>query len=66
MEDFSTNLACASCGKEYRIALRKMRSNVRSVCPACGHFNVVSEDDAIKAQRLLERLELEEKLQRTA
>jgi len=59
-------VACAGCGKEYGIALRKMRSNVRDVCPACGYLNVVSQDDAIKAQRLLERLELEEKLQRIA
>jgi DNA-directed RNA polymerase subunit RPC12/RpoP len=61
MEDFSVELTCTGCGRSYHTAMRKMRLNVRNVCPTCGFRNSVSQDDAIRAQRLLERLELEER-----
>ena len=61
MEDFSVEVTCAGCGRSYHTALRMMRLNVHTPCPACGYRNSVSPHDAIKAQRLLERLELEER-----
>jgi DNA-directed RNA polymerase subunit RPC12/RpoP len=66
MEDFSVALTCTGCGRSYRVALRKMRVNVNNVCPACGFRNNVSQEDAIKAQRLLEKLELEERVRNVA
>jgi DNA-directed RNA polymerase subunit RPC12/RpoP len=66
MEDFSVELKCTACGRGYHVALRKMRLNVHNVCPACGFRNSISQDDAIRAQRLLEKLELEERLRSVA
>lgn len=61
MEDFSVELTCTGCGRSYHTALRKMRLNVHHVCPTCGFRNIISQNEAIRAQRLLEKLELEER-----
>ncbi len=66
MEDLSVELTCTTCGRNYHVALRRMRLNVHNLCPACGFRNSVSQDDAIKAQRLLEKLELEKRVQNVA
>jgi DNA-directed RNA polymerase subunit RPC12/RpoP len=62
MEDFSVEIRCIACGRNYPVALRKMRLNIHNACPACGFQNGISQGDAIRAQRLLERLELEERV----
>jgi DNA-directed RNA polymerase subunit RPC12/RpoP len=66
MEDFSVEIKCTGCGRGYHVALRKMRLNVNNICPACGFRNGISQRDAISAQRLLEKLELEDRLRNVA
>ncbi len=60
MADFTGNITCAFCREHYGVELRKMRLNFGSICPSCGFSNDVTEKQAIEAQRLLERLEMEE------
>jgi hypothetical protein len=43
-----------------------MRLNLHSLCPACGFPNSISEGEAFKAQRLLERLEMRSRVARAA
>jgi hypothetical protein len=43
-----------------------MRSNLRAACPVCGFLNPISEEQAIAAQRLLERIEMEGKERKVA
>ena len=43
-----------------------MRSNLRAVCPVCGFLNAISEEQAIAAQRRLERIEMEGKEKKVA
>jgi hypothetical protein len=54
---YTEQLHCPHCGKGFRVELRKMRFDLPSVCPGCGAQCTISGDQAIKAQRLLERLE---------
>jgi hypothetical protein len=61
MSDFTVNTICTHCRKDHSVELRRMRSNLRVVCPACGFPNSISEEQAIAAQRLLERIEMEGK-----
>jgi len=66
MSDFTVNTLCTRCRKGYRVELRSMRSNQRVPCPTCGFPNGVSEEQAIEAHRLLERLEMERKESKVA
>ncbi len=66
MEALSIERTCPNCGRSYHIALRKMRVNIHNLCPVCGFPHHFSHDDAIKAQRLLEKLELEERVRSVA
>ena len=66
MNDFAISKSCVRCGSGYSWSLRKMRSNLRAVCPVCGFLNPISEEQAIAAQRLLERIEMEEKERKVA
>jgi len=66
MDDFAVNNSCTQCGRDYAWSLRKMRSNLRAVCPVCGFPNPISEEQAIAAQRLLERIEMEGKERKVA
>jgi DNA-directed RNA polymerase subunit RPC12/RpoP len=59
MADCTLNLECTGCGASFLVELRSMRVNLRNACPACGFRQSISEDEAIKAHRLLEELELE-------
>ena len=59
MDDFAISKSCVRCGRDYSWHLRKMRSNLRAACPVCGFLNPISEEQAIAAQRLLERIEME-------
>ncbi len=61
MANFSTELICMKCRRLYPVELRKMRLNIHHPCPACGSWNSISEEQAIKTQRLLEALERREK-----
>jgi DNA-directed RNA polymerase subunit RPC12/RpoP len=66
MSDFTANNICSRCRAGYSVELRRMRSNLAVVCPTCGFPNGISEEQAIAAQRLLERLELEGKERKVA
>ena len=66
MEDFDISNRCTRCGRDYSWSLRKMRSNLRAACPACGFLNPISENQAIAAQRLLERIEMDGKEKKVA
>jgi hypothetical protein len=61
MTNFSAKVTCPGCAVSYQVELRRMRLNIHNRCPACGRLNTVSEGQAIRAQRFLERLELKEK-----
>ena len=61
MCNFTVNTICARCERSYCVELRRMRSNLRVACPLCGFVNNISETQAIEAQRLLEKLEMEGK-----
>lgn len=54
---YTKQVHCPDCGTSFRVELRKMRFGFPNVCPSCGARCGISQDQAIKAQRLLERLE---------
>jgi hypothetical protein len=64
--DFITKRTCANCAQAYPVELRRMRLNLHNLCPACGFPNSISEDEAFRAQRLLERLEMESRVEKAA
>jgi hypothetical protein len=66
MNDFTTMRTCANCAQTYREELRRMRLNLHSLCPACGFPNSFSVDEAFRAQRLLEELEMKSKVAKAA
>ena len=57
MDNLTTMLRCPQCGASFPVELHKMRVNVANFCPSCGYRCGISEDQAIRAHRLLERLE---------
>jgi Zn finger protein HypA/HybF involved in hydrogenase expression len=57
MDDYTAQLRCPRCASSFAVELRKMRLNLPNLCPVCGTQCRISGDRAIKAQRLLERLE---------
>lgn len=59
MADYTLNVGCTACGGMLTVELRRMRLNLPNACPGCGSWHRISEDEAIKAHRLLEELELE-------
>jgi DNA-directed RNA polymerase subunit RPC12/RpoP len=60
--DKLTNLRCPQCGTSFPVELHKMRSNMPASCPSCGSQCRASEDQAIRAHRLLERLEYRKRI----
>ena len=64
--EFSAERICANCAKTFPVELRRMRLNLQSLCPVCGFPNSINEDEAFKAQRLLERLEMGSRVARAA
>ncbi len=63
MDMLVTKLHCSQCGTVFSIELRtelyRMRLNSPNPCPSCGAECGVSKDQAIKAHRLIEKLEQE-------
>lgn len=57
MDDLTNVLLCPQCGTNFPVEVNRMRVNVPNSCPSCGFLCSVSEDQAISAHRLLERLE---------
>ena len=57
-----TNLRCPQCGTSFPVELHKMRVNMPAPCPSCGAQCRASEDQAIRAHRLLERLEYRKRI----
>ncbi|MGA2107639.1 MAG: hypothetical protein ABSH25_08340 [Syntrophorhabdales bacterium] len=57
MDAFTRKLSCPRCGAGFRVELSKMRLNYPICCPSCGSPWEISPDQAIKAHRLLEKLE---------
>ena len=66
MADLTATLICAACSRSYGVELRRMRLNLEHPCPGCGCTNKITEDQAIKAHRLLEELEREMVLRKVA
>jgi len=59
---FTTMLRCSRCGWGFRTDLSKMRLNAPNLCPSCGAPCEISSDQAIGSHRLLERLELKNRM----
>ena len=57
MDSFMTKLRCPRCGAGFPVELSRMRLNYPNYCPSCGSPCEISVDQAIRAHRLLERLE---------
>jgi len=57
MNTFTAKVRCPECGAGFRVELQKMRFNFPIPCPTCGARCDVSPERAIRAQRILERLE---------
>jgi len=57
MDPFTTKLRCPRCGAGFPVELSRMRLNYPNHCPSCGSPCEISVDEAIRAHRLLERLE---------
>ncbi|HVN94926.1 MAG TPA: hypothetical protein VMT62_00705 [Syntrophorhabdaceae bacterium] len=66
MKDFTIHRKCANCRGYYEMKLRDIRRDFKNSCPVCGHSNSVSENQAARAQRLLERLEEKQRVTHTA
>ena len=60
--DFTTTLRCPRCGRDFPVDLSRMRFNLPNSCPSCGAECEISSDRAISAHRLLERLELKNRM----
>lgn len=57
MKDSCISLRCDACGRWFSVQLSGMRLNLSPVCPCCGREYSISGEQALKAQRALERLE---------
>jgi len=57
MDPFTTKLRCPRCGACFSVELSRMRLNYTNCCPSCEAPCEISVDQAIRAHRLLERLE---------
>ena len=57
MDKLMIRLHCPQCGTSFRVEPNKMRANVPVSCPSCGFQCGISEEEAIRAHRLLERLQ---------
>jgi hypothetical protein len=57
MDPSTTRLRCPRCGAGFPVELSRMRLNYTNYCPSCGNPYEISVDQAIRAHRLLERLE---------
>ncbi len=62
MDSLTNGLRCPRCGTTFPLELNRMRVNVPNSCPSCGFPCEISEDQAIGAQRLLERLEYDRRI----
>jgi len=57
MSSFTAKVRCTECGTGFRVELQKMRLNLPIPCPSCGARCDISPEQAIRAHRILERLE---------
>jgi NAD-dependent SIR2 family protein deacetylase len=62
MGKLTAKLRCPQCETSFPVEFNRMRANVPNPCPSCGFSCGVSEDLAIRAHRLLERLEYRKRL----
>jgi hypothetical protein len=62
MDKLMIRLHCPQCGRSFRVEPNKMRANVPTSCPSCGFQCAISEEEAIRAHRLLERLEYRKRI----
>jgi hypothetical protein len=53
----TASLQCPQCARDFSVELNEMRSNYPNRCPSCGAGCMISSDEAIRAHRLLERIE---------
>jgi hypothetical protein len=61
MDNMTNKLRCPKCGTSFPVELHKMRVNVTNLCPSCGCQCGISENQAISAHRLLERMEYQKR-----
>jgi hypothetical protein len=57
VHSLTNRLRCPRYRAGFAVELKRMRKNVPNSCPSCGFPCEISEDQAIRAQRLLDRLE---------
>jgi hypothetical protein len=57
MNSFTAKVRCPECGTGFRVELQRMRFNAPIPCPSCGARCNISPERAIRAHRILERLE---------
>ena len=57
MNSFTAKVRCPECGTGFRVELQRMRLNSPIPCPSCKARCDISPERAIRAHRILERLE---------
>lgn len=57
MNSFTAKVCCPECGNDFPVELRRMRFNSPIPCPSCGARCNISPERAIRAHRILEKLE---------
>jgi rubredoxin len=62
MDRLMMRLHCPQCGTSFGVEPNKMRANMPTSCPSCGLQCGISEGEAIRAHRLLERLEYRKRI----
>jgi hypothetical protein len=57
MKRTTASRQCPQCASDFSVELNEMRFNYPNRCPSCGAGCMISSDEAIRAHRLLERIE---------
>ena len=57
METLKGNLQCSACQKKFPVELARMRFNFKHACPFCGSIYTISEQEALRAHRMLDEIE---------
>lgn len=61
-DKLTNRLRCPQCGTSFRVELDRMRLKTLNPCPSCGFQCGISKHQAIRAHRLLERLEYRKRI----
>jgi hypothetical protein len=61
MNYLTDQIRCPRCETSFPVEFHRMRVNTPYGCPSCGFQCTISEDQAIRAHRLLERIECQKR-----